>query len=476
MNYKAFVSSTFIDLKSHRTRVITGLRRAGLHVDPMEDWPADSEEPKAFSRQRLADCNLCILLVGLRRGFVPEAESRSITQLEYEEALARHIDVIPFLVRADGTWNTEFDERTADPGVDQWRSDLQRRYGVEWFEANPDSLDVVPAVTRWIMKRSEEDVSALLGGLGQLESLIRSHTDVARAVGQSRVILENFYRHLGRLDLYKLVHDCLHTIEFQVLWPLQTGAAASGSIRPFKIAFASEAKKITDAARDPAFEGNLREDIRLGLEPCDLAFAAAVKEPSNASVAGVIAELNTLLSHLPSSLDTSICNVAGELDIAGLVTLMETVRVMPGGQRAGPGLDLLKASSGALGHLRDQLAQLVTDHGRLQRLDLKLRSVCVGGTPPDAVAKEWKRISTVRAALDASSSVEFAIAREDLAAQESEVASAIDDGKYPAALELIRGYFLSVGTVFRGVDQHLRTLCMQLTRVGQPVKTILDLV
>lgn len=46
--YKAFVSSTYLDLKDHRARVIGALRGMGMFVDPMEDWKADSDEPKNF--------------------------------------------------------------------------------------------------------------------------------------------------------------------------------------------------------------------------------------------------------------------------------------------------------------------------------------------------------------------------------------------------------------------------------------------
>ncbi len=78
MAYKAFVSSTFEDLKDHRAHVISSLRRAGVSVDPMEDWPADGHEPKQFSQDRLHSCDLCVMLVAFRRGYVPEGETRSI--------------------------------------------------------------------------------------------------------------------------------------------------------------------------------------------------------------------------------------------------------------------------------------------------------------------------------------------------------------------------------------------------------------
>src|SRR5688572_33204617 len=77
--YKAFVSSTFEDLKEQRAFVIRALRAAGFAVDPMEDWTADADEPRRFSVDRLDGCDLCVLLVALRRGFVPPGGTRSIT-------------------------------------------------------------------------------------------------------------------------------------------------------------------------------------------------------------------------------------------------------------------------------------------------------------------------------------------------------------------------------------------------------------
>lgn len=73
--YKAVVSSTFEDLKDHRAYVIRLLRKAGFFVDAMEDWAADSDEPKKFSQDRLAGCALCVLLVAFRRGHVPDGET-----------------------------------------------------------------------------------------------------------------------------------------------------------------------------------------------------------------------------------------------------------------------------------------------------------------------------------------------------------------------------------------------------------------
>lgn len=154
--YKAFVSSTFIDLKDHRAHVISSLRRAGFFVDPMEDWPADSDEPKQFSQDRLTGCHLCILLVALRRGFVPDGETRSITQLEYDAAVKQGVDILPFLLDEDGPWFRKFDEMDKDPELGKWRDFLGKKHGKQLFKLDPRSIELTGALGRWLTKKNGE--------------------------------------------------------------------------------------------------------------------------------------------------------------------------------------------------------------------------------------------------------------------------------------------------------------------------------
>jgi DNA polymerase III delta prime subunit len=147
---KVFVSSTYIDLKDHRQRVIAQVRRAGYHVDPMEDWTSDANEPRLFSLDRLDGCQACVLLVGFRRGFVPEGQERSITQMEYDYAIAHGIDVLPFLLDDGVTgWPELYDDRTTDPLLKEWREYLGLHHGIERFTADPTSVDVLPVFFRW---------------------------------------------------------------------------------------------------------------------------------------------------------------------------------------------------------------------------------------------------------------------------------------------------------------------------------------
>jgi formylglycine-generating enzyme required for sulfatase activity len=153
VTYRAFVSSTFEDLKEHRAHVIRALRKASFSVDPMEDWTADSDEPKKFSQDRIEGCDLCILLVAYRRGYVPDGEKLSITQLEYEAAVKRGIDILPFMLKEDELWKNKFYELDKDPEIRPWRAELAKRHGVEFFSYEADSIDMTGALTRWLAKK-----------------------------------------------------------------------------------------------------------------------------------------------------------------------------------------------------------------------------------------------------------------------------------------------------------------------------------
>jgi internalin A len=162
MTLRAFVSSTFQDLRRHRARVIEALERGGIVVDPMERWPADADEPCVFSQRRVAGCQLCVLLVARRRGHVPDpaTDPRSITQMEYDEARRLGIDVLVFLLdEADKDWPGEHDERGTDPGFAAWLAALKKGHGVGIFAADPTSLDrpVFEAVSRWKERRRERE-------------------------------------------------------------------------------------------------------------------------------------------------------------------------------------------------------------------------------------------------------------------------------------------------------------------------------
>lgn len=151
---QAFVSSTYTDLKDHRAYVIDRLARCGIFVDPMEKWAAADDAPKKLSVQRVKDCDFCVLLVGFRRGFVPEGEPLSITQMEYRAAVECGLEVFIFIANEKADWPEDaLAGLRDDPKIAQWRNDLPKDKVVGFFTPQPQSIDVDAAVARWLMTK-----------------------------------------------------------------------------------------------------------------------------------------------------------------------------------------------------------------------------------------------------------------------------------------------------------------------------------
>jgi len=186
--------------------VIKALRNARFFVDPMEDWTADGDEPRKLSVDRVEGCDLCVLLVGFRRGHIPEESALSVTQLEYEAARKQGIDVLVFMLDENAAWPRKFDEMEKDPEIRKWRKHLMEKTTVGFFNHDLSSLKIDPAISRWVMERldryrrsieASEHLASLLasalakGGdtyqvLEGAHSLIESAQSLATELGMRR--------------------------------------------------------------------------------------------------------------------------------------------------------------------------------------------------------------------------------------------------------------------------------------------------
>ena len=222
MKFRAFVSSTYQDLKEHREYVIEALLNAGIAVDPMERWTAATDEPKYLSQERVIGCNLCVLLVGFRRGHVPENSYLSITQMEYEKAISEGCDVLVFMLAEGANWPKEIDERGSDAYLLVWRSHLQEKHVVGFFDRNPDSIKIEPALSRWLLQKQSE--SLLLEGLSKREILERDLVRASPYTGLRRFEAEDTDRFFGRERWIEKL--CAHLASRNLI--LLLGASGSG--------------------------------------------------------------------------------------------------------------------------------------------------------------------------------------------------------------------------------------------------------
>jgi hypothetical protein len=92
--YKVYISSTYRDLKEHRKQVIEffGKKTIKENFDliSMEGYVADDTEPALECINDVKDCNIYILILANRYGFIPPKNNPgeiSVTEMEYNAAL-----------------------------------------------------------------------------------------------------------------------------------------------------------------------------------------------------------------------------------------------------------------------------------------------------------------------------------------------------------------------------------------------------
>ena len=81
-----YVSSTFNDLKDHRSALAVALRKMNYNVRCMEDYVATDERVDERCRQDVASCDFYVGIIALRYGWVPPGSEISITEQEYLQA------------------------------------------------------------------------------------------------------------------------------------------------------------------------------------------------------------------------------------------------------------------------------------------------------------------------------------------------------------------------------------------------------
>ncbi len=136
---RVYVSSTFIDLEKYRLRVKEVLERAGYDVEAMEKYPAFDQRPKDKCLEDVAQCDYYVLIVAHRYGYVPPADTRkkkSITELEYDEAIVKKKPVLAFLLNEDQPWAPKMmdaNSLSAKSAIGAFRKHLQESHGVSFF-------------------------------------------------------------------------------------------------------------------------------------------------------------------------------------------------------------------------------------------------------------------------------------------------------------------------------------------------------
>ncbi len=478
-----FISYRRIDTEASAGRLFDALRKEFGADQVFMDISGDIRRGADFAQvltTAVEECDAVLALIGpqwigctradgTRRLDVPDDWVRN----EISTALRRNIPVMPVLLGGASL-----------PGEEELPEDLRALRRRQRAEVTAERWDydvgmLIEDLSKLIPLRPLDDVSSANTGLRLLKDLITKVPAVADAASRSKEVIENTYSQVAKLVLFKVVHDSLHAIEFACLRPMQAGGP-TGRLRPFKIRFAGEALRIQEAVQKKELNAMLRDgfdDLMERLKATAKALEGAAVNPSEEAYDDAVSELNGLLSAISPQLDAGIAQAAAGLDLDRLLELMTRVKDRLPATAAGkdPELEPFVQGIDALSRLRDELSKRVSEHGHLQRLDSKLRTVCFGGALPGKLAGEWGRILTLRSRLAPPFSPELGAVNDDLVDIEGDIKASLEEGNEKAALDLLGEYFRSVSTVFRDVDGSLKEFCLRLSDVAQPLKTVLSM-
>lgn len=98
--YQVFISSTSRDLSACRQAVFEAINQLdGFHAVRMEAFGARAASAGEFCPEKVADCQVAVLILGLCYGSSPDGADLSYTEQEYEAAVTADIPRLAFLTK-----------------------------------------------------------------------------------------------------------------------------------------------------------------------------------------------------------------------------------------------------------------------------------------------------------------------------------------------------------------------------------------
>ncbi|MFI1989233.1 HEAT repeat domain-containing protein [Actinoplanes sp. NPDC020271] len=196
----AYISATFKDLEYQREAIRNVLMQLHVDIRMMEGYVADSSAPLA---RCLADVEACDIYIGIfawRYGYQPPKQTKSITHLEYEQAVATGKTCLIFLHDEDASWPVCYVDRGADSDrVADLRRVLQRDRTCSYFDTiDKLKLEVYIAVSAVLTTRRRSRRAP--------RALVRSHPRVP--TGLSPDVTQRYFERISQ-QYGTLVWDAL---------------------------------------------------------------------------------------------------------------------------------------------------------------------------------------------------------------------------------------------------------------------------
>jgi hypothetical protein len=129
-----FVSSTFTDLKDYRDAVRDGIRQLGATDVSMENFGSRDERPKDECLRLVGESDAFVGIYAHRYGFIPDGESVSLTEAEYNAATIANVPRFIYLVEERRPWlPDQIDGGKNKTKLNRFKESLLKRHMCQHF-------------------------------------------------------------------------------------------------------------------------------------------------------------------------------------------------------------------------------------------------------------------------------------------------------------------------------------------------------
>jgi hypothetical protein len=218
---RIYVSSTFVDLREYRAKLIETLRQLGHKVIAMEDYVAEHQIPLEKCLEDVSSCEMYVGVFGWRYGYIPPDDpvNLSITEREYRRAEQEEMPRLVFILEASEPWPPHYIDAFTGDGkkgerIKSFREELKQKRLVSFFTSPDDlartvsvsvSLHTVKALLQ-PLKRSAESVASAQGippsgssdmvalGSSYIKPIVEAIMGLVREAKDARVLVIDLLR------------------------------------------------------------------------------------------------------------------------------------------------------------------------------------------------------------------------------------------------------------------------------------------
>lgn len=170
--YQVFISSTFVDLKDERKKIMESAYRMDCIPIGMELFPATNDSQFEFIKKLIDESDFYIIVIAGRYGTCPEYSEVSYTEMEYDYAIQQNKPIIALIHDKPETISLEKSETTVKgkKKLELFRKKIKNSKLVQYWEKIEDLPTLIP----------QNVLHAMRNYNSQVKGWTRSDIDVLR--------------------------------------------------------------------------------------------------------------------------------------------------------------------------------------------------------------------------------------------------------------------------------------------------------